>query len=255
MDARKWMMMAAGAGAAFLFAACDEVAGTGSSGSGTEADLKVLASKVRYLNPPDPKRAADDHPAGGGLEKRAAGTCDLEGESISEGTDTSVSGGEETYRDTTRSYTASGALVCDIEDITAWTTSSSYSRNSGMESWTRIRLDVPAWGSADYLLKMSGSGKVHYFSGYDLSIESMDIAIGSSAVTSFSMVLGLEDGYRVPLSLSQAIDWSGENKPDPATPIMTGPILKGGNTTGYFELMADDRVVIRDAGKKVVPTH
>ncbi|MDB5104476.1 MAG: hypothetical protein JWP91_2165 [Fibrobacteres bacterium] len=250
MAIRKWAIPAAAA--AFLFSACEPVSGPGASGAGANADLKVLAAKVHYLTPPDPQRAADDHSAGGGLEKRSTGACDLEGESVSESTGISATGGVETFIDTSRSYTPSGSLVCDIEDVTAWTTTSSYSRNDEMESWTRVRLDIPAWGTADYLLKMSGSGEVRYFSGYELSIESMDITIGPSAVTTFSMVLGLEGGYEVPLSLNQALDWSGESEPDPSEPVMSGPILKGGTVMGRFELMADDRVIIRDADGGIV---
>jgi hypothetical protein len=47
----------------------------------------------------------------------------------------------------------------------------------------------------------------------------------------------------------------GLEEPDPATVLLSGPITHGKEVVGFFEIMGDDSVVIKDAEKNVVSTH
>jgi hypothetical protein len=47
----------------------------------------------------------------------------------------------------------------------------------------------------------------------------------------------------------------GEEEISPNEVAVSGPIVKDGVVVGYFEVMGDDRVVVRDAGKAVIESH
>ncbi len=233
-----------------------------------KAQLKVLAAKVRYLNPPSAQKAQGKNPTGGGFEKassqltagqrgavaRVGAACDQEGESIEAGTDSTAYGSAETFEDTTRSYTAAGSLLCGLEDIAAYTEMGHHAKDGEVESWTETHVDFPSDPAAsDWILKLSGNGKAAYASGYTLTMESVRLTLGYSGVTEFKMDLGLEGGYTAHLELAPGAGMDTGTPPTSSDVVLSGPILQGGTRVGTFELRGDDSVVIRDADGAAVP--
>lgn len=245
-------VVAMGAFSLLLLAACENTTGSDSKAD-VDADLKVLATKVKYMSSPA-AGLADKGPEGAApLSKRAVDCYNgsVDGVLITNDTDTDHRGNPVNYIDTVRYYTAQGTLACGEADVIAYETSNSYSKDALTEFWMKTRTDNGAPGSA-YLFKFTGTGKVHYFSGYDIVVTSMDISVKPDfSMSAYIMNLSLEDGrYTVALTLAPGADFSDEPKPEAV--MVSGPIKQGAATVGYFEIMGDDRVVIRDAAKNIV---
>lgn len=247
--------------AAMAFAACENGTG-GTLGQGQiDADLKELSAKVESMSGPMPSRRDD---AGAAL-KRAAGDCLFDGSRIDEWIDT-VDGKVSIYRDTSDSYTAAGKLQCGEDDVVAYTISKSYNRADKWESWIHSRMDFPPppadFGEipvnpAGWSMKFSATGRVHYFSDYDIEIARAEAEMdGNGAFLKFEYLLKLEGGrYEVVLKPAPAFADLGVEEPDPATVLLSGPITHGKDVVGYFEILGDDSVVIKNAEKKIVSTH
>jgi hypothetical protein len=249
--------LALGVTAALFLSACGDSTGPAPVSEANKADLKVIAAKVKYFSAPAPSEDMGD----GGMEKKAAGkrsasaACDQEAQVIFTGTDISAYGVVGAFWDTTTYYTAAGAPVCAETDEISYEITKSRQTDAVLESYITTRSERPA----DFrtgTFKMSGTGKVHYFSGYDLTVDAINMSINmASGVSQFTMTLGLQGGYTVVMALAPGIDLMSETEPAPTTVIMSGPIKSGGTTIGYFEILANDGVVIRDADKAVVEAH
>jgi hypothetical protein len=263
MNFRTWIPYAVGSVMAIALTACsDSPTSPAVTSAEARTDLQVVAAKVKYLSTPNP---SDEAAAGGaakkGAGKRSAALCDQEAVTHSYDTDTNDYGVEEEYWDTTTSYTASGALICAEGDVTSYDFANSYSKDIIAESWFKSRTDYPPFeqmvaGTGTGTIKIAGSGKVHYFSGYTLQVQTMNIKIDLAKGTAdFSMSLLLENGYTVPMTVAAGVDMMSEEPLPPTTVVMSGPIQKGGTTVGYFEVLANDGVVIKDASKVVIESH
>ena len=102
-------------------------------------------------------------------------------------------------------------------------------------------------------VSMAGTGRVHYFSGYDLTIDKMDIAMDTTGFLKYICDLGLQDGrYKAPLTIVPGVNLMAPEKLGAKDLILSGPILFNAETVGYFEVMGDDGIVIRDAAKNIV---
>lgn len=255
MQSRFPLSLSAAALAVFCFAACDNASDPAVSQSQIDADLKTMASKVRYFSPNQSTHVNGNDGLDGAL-KRAADDCIMEGHRIDDYTDTTAAG-VETYIDTSDSYTTAGKLVCDEEDQTAYTVSGSYQRNTMYESWFHSRMDFGITPETLGNMSVKGSGRVHYLSGYDLDITSFEAAFDlNGGIKKLEYSISLEGGrYQTVLTPNPAWNPMQEGDPDPAMVVLSGPIKNNGQVVGYFEVMGNDSVVIRDAEKKVVAVH
>jgi len=171
-------------------------------------------------------------------------------------TDTSATGDITVQYDTTVSYTAANQLLCAFDDVAAYEITTSRSENSMLESHFESRMDFPAdFFTGDF--RLTGSGTVDYKDGYHIAIPSMNIVIniGKGTANPFVMNLVLENGYTVALQPAPGNDPFGQGNPDPKAVQDSGPIMKDGTVVGYFEVMGDDSVVIRDAAKVIIEAH
>lgn len=50
-------------------------------------------------------------------------------------------------------------------------------------------------------------------------------------------------------------DMMRDEAPGPNEVAVSGPISKDGAVVGYFEVMGDNRVIIRDADKAIIESH
>lgn len=245
--------VAVGALSVFMLAACENSTGSGSKAD-VDADLKKLAAKVQYMSVPTGEKP--DQEEGARALPKLAKDCyngSMDGVEIIEYADSTAPGGNGVYRDTTRYYTAAGTLACDEGDVIAYQTVNSYSRDALVEFRSKTRMEMGDPGSG-FLLKMTGTGHVHYFSGYDIDITGMDIFLGEQAGERFKMDLSLEGGrYTVALTFVPGVKMADD--PAPGAVVLAGPIMQGAATVGYFEIMGDDKVVIRDAARNVVAAH
>ena len=258
-------VLSAAAAAAMVITACEDssTAPRAATSAEARADLQAMAGKVRYFAPQDPSAGM-----GGGIEKGAAGKakagapvssalCDVEAVSYDTWeTDTSVAGGITIQYDTTVSYTAAGQPICDFDDVAAYEISSSRAENGMYVSQIRSRVDFPADFFAGEF-KISGSGTVAYKDGYLITIQSINIVIdiGQGVLKAYSMNLALEKGYAVVLQAAPGNDPLGDEEPGPNEVAVSGPITKDGAVVGYFEVMGDDRVIIRDADRAIIEAH
>lgn len=244
------------AAAAFTFAACDNATGPGASGGRVDADLKDMAAKVRYFDASaqaNPSRGGGGDPEG--LFKRSADDCIYEGHSVNDYYDTTAAGVDHNV-DTTDSFTAEGNLACGEDDIIAYAVTSSYSSNALLESWLRMRMDYPEGGGIDGM-KVKGSGRLHYLDGYDIRIPRFEVEFDLTVgIRKFEYDLEL-DGGKYLTTLSPDPDWNPmlDSEPDGGSLALSGPITLDGQVVGYFEVMGDDSVVIRDADKHIVSVH
>jgi hypothetical protein len=71
----------------------------------------------------------------------------------------------------------------------------------------------------------------------------------------YVMNLALEKGYTVVLQAAPGANLMGDAEPGPNEIAVSGPITKDGVIVGYFEVMGNDHVVIRDAGKAIIESH
>jgi predicted small secreted protein len=236
---------------AFLFAACEDGAGPGRDD--VQADLKELASKVSSFSPPSgPKPSSKD-----GLMKRAGLAKDCWNGSVDGVTrheEPASADNPTAFWDTTWHFTAAGKPACDEGEEIAYETFSSRNKDSKYESWLKGRTDYGAL-AAPNLLKMSATGTVRYNSGYEFAISSFKMALGEDfSVGQFAMVLSLKAGrYTVDLGLAPGTNLDDDLAADKVA--LTGPIKKGAAVVGYMDVMGDDRIIIRDAEKKIVSAH
>jgi hypothetical protein len=244
---------------ALIFSACDSSTSPAAPDKqAVKADLQIMASKITRLSPPDSKRFKDEGSTESGALKRAASPCVQEGMTVETGFDTSAAGGLGTYEDTSYDYTAADKLICAEEDQVAYTIGKDHSKDAVMESWINSRMVVSftLTNIFDYSFQLTGTGKVHYFSGYDLTIDAISIKGTIAGLSEYKLTLGLDDGkYSVSLTPAPGVDFMSDIEPAPGSVVMSGPIQAGGTTVGYFELLGDDSVVIRDASKAVVASH
>lgn len=264
--------LAAAAVAAVAFAACND----GSTGPSPtfdqatiDADLREMALKIKAFGAPEPPDAGlEDGGFESAFKRSAAGAasdCDQEGISIETGTEITASGGVGVSRDTIEAYTADDALVCASDDQPAYEITRSHFRNDLYESWFRTRSDIPDLSAiqpdGSFGLGLTGSGRVHYFSGYDFEVDSLDFSLSISLDEGITradlrMDLSLDDGrYTVPLGMGPGLDLMSGTDPDPDAVMYVGPIRQNGATVGWFEVLGDERVVIRDQAKNIVEVH
>jgi hypothetical protein len=256
------------AAAAALFTACNSSPTSPQAGTSAEAraDLQAMAAKVKYFAPQQPGggmgnaagKAAAKHGAGKvGASKTLVEGCDQDAtEYETWNTDTTGAGGVTIQYDTTVSYTSANQLICSFEDVTAYQLTSTRSQNSMLETHIHTRTDLPADLVAGEF-KMSGNGTVSYSDGYLITITSMNIVvdIGQGIMKTYVMNLALEKGYTVVLQVAPGADLMIDSAPGPNDVEVSGPISKDGAVVGYFEVMGDDRVIIRDAEKVVIESH
>ncbi|MBW8889108.1 MAG: hypothetical protein JF616_15245 [Fibrobacteres bacterium] len=261
--------LAAMAAAAALFAACDSSPTSPQAGTSAEAraDLQAMAAKVKYFAPQQPGSGQANGAGKAGVAKRGAGKtganktlvdgCDLDAtEYETWNTDTTIAGGVTVQYDTTVSYTSADQLICSFDDVTAYQLAATRSQNAMLETHIHTRTDLPA----DFLageFKMTGSGTVNYTDGYLITITSVNIVIdlGQGIMKTYVMNLALEKGYTVVLQVAPGANLMSDSKPGANDVEVSGPISKDGAVVGYFEVMGDDRVVIRDADKAVIESH
>ncbi|MDB5047544.1 MAG: hypothetical protein JWO30_615 [Fibrobacteres bacterium] len=257
----KLNVLALGAMTALIFAACDNSTGPAAPDQATiKADLQVMAAKITRMSVPSTKGAMG--PGGdGGFEKKAAIkasplACMQEGMTVETGLDTSATGVVGTFEDTTYSYTAANVLICADMDATAYQIGHDHSKDAVMESWMTTKMVFSGDFLTNFAFAMTGTGKVHYTSGYDLTIDAISLKGSFAGLTEFKMTLGLDAGkYTAPLTVAAGVDLMSDVDPAPTTVIFSGPILSGGTTVGYFEILGNDSVVIRDAAKVIVAVH
>lgn len=259
------LSLAATAAAIALFTACNESPTSPKAATSAEAraDLQAMAAKVKYFVPQSPggdmtMEAYAEH----GAAKAGAGAdlvegCDLDAtEYETWPTDTSATGDVTIQYDTTVSYTSANQLICSFEDVAAYELASTRSENAMLVTHVKTRTDLPA-DFFNGIFKMTGSGTVHYKDGYLITITSMNIVIdiGKWKLDPYVMNLALEKGYTVVLQQAPGADIMSGEEPGPNEVAVSGPISKDGVVVGYFEVMGDNRVIVRDADKAVIDSH
>jgi hypothetical protein len=255
------LSFAAIATVAAVFTACDESPGSPSAVTSSEArtDLQAMAAKVKYFVPQDPGtgRGADEAAkrgtAGAGAARVSA--CEQEATEFETWkTDSTVAAGTTIQYDTTVSYTDADKPICALTDEMAYQLTSSRSENDMLETHVKTRMDYPA----DFFVgefRLTGSGTVNYKDGYLITITSMEIVFSIVNLKTYVMNLALEKGYTVVLQAAPGANLMGDAEPGPNEVAVSGPITKDGVMVGYFEVMGDDHVVIRDAGKAIIESH
>ncbi len=113
-------------------------------------------------------------------------------------------------------------------NVAAYELTRSYYRNDLFESWFNGRVDYP-----DFNTVLTGGVSTIKLTGSSL------------------------DGgrYTVPLGPAPGVGIISEEDPDPDVILYVGPIQQNGATVGRFEVLCDDRVVIRDEAKSIVQVH
>lgn len=102
---------------ALAFAACsDNPSGPAATfdKATIDADLKEMSLKIKAFGAPAAPDPGMDDGGGFGAFKRAVAACDQEGKVVEVYTDTTA-GVVGTSYDTTKTYTAAGSLVCDLD--------------------------------------------------------------------------------------------------------------------------------------------
>ena len=250
---------------AAFFTGCNESPNAPAPVTSAEArvDLESLASKVKYFAPPNAGGGAMDM---GDLEKRAtakssaattAGAdCEMQSLTIDEYEDSDVGGGVTVQYDTTTSYTSANQPICAEDDQVAYELTTSHSVNDMLETRLKTRTDFPANPYAGDV-RLTGSGTVQYKDGYLITITSMNIVFNFMAekLKKYVMNLSLEKGYTVVLQEAPGANLVSDEPPGADEVAVSGPISKDGTVVGYFEVMGDDRVIIRDATKAIIESH
>lgn len=260
------LSVAAMAAVAAAFTACNDSPTSPRTETSAEAraDLQAMADKVKYFSPQNPgagmgmdvnaKRAAK---ASAKASADPASGCDVDAtEYETWNTDTSAVGDVTVQYDTTISYTSADQPICGFDDETAYQITATRSENAMLETHITTRMDLPAdLFSGEF--KLTGSGTVRYKDGYLITISSMNIVIdfGQGLLKTYVMNLALEKGYTVVLQAAPGTDLMSGEEPGPDEVAVTGPISKDGVVVGYFDVMGDDRVVVRDADKVVIESH
>ncbi|MEO7424795.1 MAG: hypothetical protein ABI036_06380 [Fibrobacteria bacterium] len=256
--------LAAMAAALALFTACDSPTSPPATTSAeARADLQAMAAKVKYFAP---QKAGDDMSVDIGAKRGAAKAgaravlvpgCDVDATTYEIWpTDTSVTGDVTIQYDTTVSYTSANQLLCSYEDEAAYDSTSSRSDNAMYTGHFKTRSDFPpSFFTGEW--KVSGTGTVNYKDGYLITITSMNIVIdiGNFVLKTYVMNLALEKGYTVVLQVAPGYNMLSDVEPGPNEVAVSGPISKDGTVVGYFEVMGDDRVIVRDAAKVIIESH
>ncbi len=248
-----------------LLTACDNGTAPGSKADNAQvrADLQMLATRVTSFAAPMPGRSNS------GLAKKSSAPLDTidsispidtffnphctNGLTIDAYSDT-ISGEVESSVDTSWNYDAAGALTC--AGLAARTVSHSYFKNPKYESWANTVL-LMSGSIYDSTLSFSadGKGRVHYFSDYTFTIDTMSMAMSQGKITKYNLHLGLQDGkYTVALAPAAGVDLTSDTQ-NPQAVILRGAILLNQETVGYFEVLGDENLVIRDAANAIVETH
>ena len=191
------------------------------------ADLQAMAAKVKYFIPQSPgsDMTMEEADAGSGPAYAKGGTA--------------------------KAGAGAGlAAECDLEEATqyeTWATDTSAAGDVTMQYDTTV-----SYASAGQ--PICGFDEMP---AYELTITSMDIVIdiGKWVMDNYVMNLALEKGYTVVLKEAPRADMMSGVEPGPNQVAVSGPISKDGTVVGYFEVMGDDRVVIRDAAKAVIESH
>ena len=261
------LSLAAMAAAIAVITACNESPSSPNAATSAEAreDLQAMAAKVKYFAPqsPGPDMSMDvdtdfeRRAAKAGAGAGSALACDQEAtEYVTWPTDTSATGDVTIQYDTTVSYTAANRPVCDFDDEAAYEITATRSENAMLSAHFKTRTELPA----DFFtgkFRMTGSGTVHYRDGYLITVTSMNIVIdiGNWVMEAYVMNLALEKGYTVVLQEAPGADMMNGDEPGPNEVAVSGPISKDGTVVGYFEVMGDNRVIIRDADKAIIESH
>lgn len=133
------------------------------------------------------------------------------------------------------------------------------------EAWETIAVSITE-DDAFPRYKTRGTGRIRLVNGREIAIDAFEIEMlldNSTRIPIFQdahLRLSWEGGYSAPLDLVierpfRALDLypAWENLPD-RKKVMSGPILRGSAAIGFFDLLADRSVVIRDrAGHPVAP--
>jgi hypothetical protein len=248
-----------------VFTACNEspTAPKPVTSADARADLQAMAAKVKYFAPQNPgSDMTIEENAKRGAAKAGAGAelvpgCDLDATEYETWvTDISASGDVTTQYDTTVSYTSANQLICDFQDVTAYELTATRSENAMLTTHVKTRTDLPP----DFFtgeFRMTGSGTVQYKDGYLITITSIDIVIdfGQGVLKTYVMNLALEKGYTVVLQEAPGADMLSGEEPDPNEVAVSGPISKDGVVVGYFEVLGDNRVIVRDADNAIIESH
>jgi hypothetical protein len=256
---------AAMAAAIAMLTACNESPTSPKPVTSTDAraDLQAMAAKVKYFAPQNPvSDMGIEVNAKRGAAKAGAGAelvpgCDLDATEYETWvTDVSASGDVTTQYDTTVSYTSANQLICGFDDVMAFQLTSSRSENAMLTTHVQTRTEFPP----DFFtgeFRMTGSGTVQYKDGYLLTITSINIVIdfGQGVLKTYVMNLALEKGYTVVLQEAPDADMLNGEEPGPNEVAVSGPISKDGAVVGYFEVMGDNRVIIRDADMAIIESH
>jgi hypothetical protein len=255
MKHRAWILPVAGSALAIALTACSENPAGPFTSAEARADLQIIAAKVKYLGTPDPDESmgyVDLEKQG--ADRRNAAICDLDAVTLDHGPEISDYGSKGEYWDTTTSYTAAGLPVCAENDETAYDSTHSYGKDSLAESWFRLRIDYPPTAEIyTGFFRISAAGTVRYFGGYTLEVASEKAELSFTyGLKDFSVSLVFEKGYTATLTPAPGLDMLREEPFPPTTVVMTGPIRKDGATVGYFEVMGDDGVVVKDASGTVI---
>jgi hypothetical protein len=259
------LSLAAMAAALALFTACDDspTSPPATTSAEARADLQAMAAKVKYFTP---QKAGGDASVDIGAKRGAAKAgaravlvpgCDVDATTYEIWpTDTSVTGDVTIQYDTTVSYTAAKQLLCSYEDEAAYDSTFSRSENAMYTSHFITRSDFPP-GFFTGEWKVTGTGTVNYKDGYLITVTSMNIVIdiGQLELKTYVMNLALEKGYTVVLQVAPGYNMLSDEEPGPNEVAVSGPISKGGTVVGYFEVMGDDRVIVRDAAKVIIESH
>ncbi|MEO6097132.1 MAG: hypothetical protein ABIW76_16210 [Fibrobacteria bacterium] len=257
--------LAAMAAALAVLTACDESPTSPKAVTSSEvrADLQAMAAKVKYFTPQSPgSDMTMEVNAKRGAAKAGAGAdlvpgCELDAtEYETWPTDTSATGDVTIQYDTTVSYTSADQLICNFDDVPAYELTTTRSENAMLVTHVKTRTELPAdFFSGEF--RMTGSGTVQYKDGYLITITSVNIVIdiGQWLLKTYVMNLSLEKGYTVVLQEAPGADMMSGQEPGPNDVAVSGPISKDGAVVGYFEVMGDNRVIIRDAGKAIIESH
>jgi hypothetical protein len=245
----------------FFFAACDNGSSPATSQvdkAAVKADLELLASKAKKFSAPTASSPDNTAMKRSALAKKGGMDCE-NGLTTYEDMDSLSEDGPSFMSDSTWNYDATNTLSCENDLLNTHQKVHGYYRNPMYETWSKMdvvfKMDT-ALASLSFDVTARATGRVHYFSGYDFTIDSMVMIIVNSETTQYQCDLGLQDGrYQVPLKLQPGVDLNSEVEPEPTAMVLRGPILFKTETVGYFEVMGDDSIIIRDVAGTVVESH
>jgi hypothetical protein len=271
MRERSLKLALSGALSVLILAACDNSTSPDQADKSTvKADLQRLSANAKYFGGTIGSLKGEallKRTAGQESAKRSADYPDdpfpkcHDGMLVLEFADSTDPVRPSISKDTTRYFDASGKPACPedsgTDPLTGGSESESdYYKDPIYESWIHFKSEYIYDIRTDMHFKYSGSGRVHYFSGYDMTIDAIAMEGGMSGMTAYRCDLGLENGrYQVPMAIADGVDLNSETRPSAATVVLHGPIQLHKETVGYLDVMGDDRIVVRDADKNIVEVH